>query len=154
VAGLPAIANGSSNLSKQELRTQYEMERVAWALASGFPKKKVVEALSKGDPAKAKHWRKKLQRWSVDARFQVMVQQAVHGELIMATGQITQALIRRAQRGRVDAIKLCFEMSGMWTPSSKVDHKHSGEIKVTLTSVPRPPRQEEEPVVDAEVVED
>jgi hypothetical protein len=70
-------------------------------------------------------------------------------ETALALPGVTRALVRRAQRGRVDAIKLLFELTGFYNPRSIVDHNHSGEININLTMGGRP-----EPVVDAEVVEE
>lgn len=71
----------------------------------------------------------------------------------MAAGliPITDALIRRAAKGRPDAIKLAYEASGFHNP--RVKHDHSGEINIKL-DMPRPKQVESGEVVDAEVVED
>jgi hypothetical protein len=78
--------------------------------------------------------------------------------LILNLPQATQALARRAGRGRPDAIKLAYEVTGFHNP--KVQHEHSGDISISINSMSRPPKTEtttgqlEEPIVDAEVVED
>ena len=51
---------------------------------------------------------------------------------------VTDALIRRAERGRPDAIKLMWEAMGFHNP--RVQHEHSGDIEIRLT-VPRPVRE-------------
>lgn len=82
----------------------------------------------------------------------------LEGGITEAIPEITEALVRRATRGRPDAIKLALEIAGIHNP--RVSHEHSGDITVTLASVPRPEpvvnpnAQLEEPVVDAEVVEE
>lgn len=83
-----------------------------------------------------------------------------HGEMVLATHPVAQAVIKRALRGRTDAAKLIFEASGFHNP--KVKHEHSGDITVNLGSVPRPervdnpaaPALEDGTVVDATVVEE
>ena len=73
------------------------------------------------------------------------------------------ALSRRAKRGRVDAIKLALEVTGVHNP--RVKHEHSGDISISL-NMPRPPvvennivgapaqAVEDGTIVDAEVVEE
>jgi hypothetical protein len=66
----------------------------------------------------------------------------------------SEAMVGRAARGRVDAGKLVLEVTGLHNP--RVQHEHSGKINISLT-IPRPDRdvkQIDEPVVDADVVED
>lgn len=73
-------------------------------------------------------------------------------------GRVAEAIGRRARRGRIDAAKLLYEVSGVHNP--RVRHEHSGDIKITL-DLPRPPRQQdtigassEDPIVDATVIDD
>jgi hypothetical protein len=91
-----------------------------------------------------------------DAQFHVKVAQQAKAQMVTDLLPATQALGRRAKKGRPDAIKLLFEASGFHNP--KVKHEHSGDIKVTL-DMPRPKRVEtldanDDEVVDAEVVEE
>lgn len=79
---------------------------------------------------------------------------AARAQAKMAAGLIpmTDALIKRGQRGRPDAIKLAFEASGFHNP--RVKHEHSGDIKISL-DMPRPARVDDDAdVIDAEVVDD
>lgn len=64
------------------------------------------------------------------------IAQIAQAMMMGAIPGVTQALIRRALRGRPDAIKLLFEASGFHNP--KVDHRHSGDVKLTLVAMPRP----------------
>lgn len=77
------------------------------------------------------------------------------GELLSGLEGAAEALVRRAHRGRPDAIKLLFEATGFHNP--RIKHEHSGDIKLTL-DLPRPgvasPPGLPEPVVDADVVEE
>ena len=87
-----------------------------------------------------------------DDRFHAMVSAAAHGEMVEGLIPATQALGKRAARGRPDAIKLLFEASGFHNP--RVKHEHSGDINIHL-DMPRPERVvDEDQVVDAEVVDD
>lgn len=101
--------------------------------------------------AKAKrirrHYRELMQRPEVQA----LIAQQAQATLIGGIPGITEALVRKARTGRVDAIKLAFEASNFHNP--KVNHEHSGEVRITL-DIPRPERVEDEMhVVDADVVE-
>lgn len=72
-------------------------------------------------------------------------------DLLAGLGPAARALVARAGRGRPDAIKLLFEATGFHNP--RVQHQHSGEIKIKL-DVPRPRfEQDGEPIVDATVVD-
>lgn len=103
-----------------------------------------------------RHLRGRIQRMALaDEEFSTALGQQATGAAIMELPAIMDGVIRRAKRGRVDAAKLIFEMTGLHNP--KVSHEHTGDIQITLASVPRPervPTTLEEPVVDAEVVEE
>lgn len=83
-----------------------------------------------------------------DPEIQRRVGERAHGEMIMAVPKAAAALARRASRGNPQAIKLLFEASGFHNP--KVQHEHSGDIKIEL-SLPRPPAVD---IPDADVVEE
>lgn len=85
---------------------------------------------------------------------QYQTDQAVFAHAVMVGGLETaaEALVRRAGRGRPDAIKLLFEASGFHNP--RVKHEHSGEVAVKVTFTrPALPHLEEH-VPDADVIED
>ena len=79
------------------------------------------------------------------------------GEVIMGVPGMGAALVKRAHRGRTDAIKLGLELTDIHNP--RVKHDHSGDININL-NMPRPGKVEnktalDDPnIVDAEVVED
>lgn len=155
VADLPAVQPKSSLTPVQDLITDY--------LAEGHPPGKIARALAKGDEKKAKVWRRRIRNWSYgDVAFQQALAMKAKGELILSVGETTKAVVKRAGRGRIDAAKLVYEASGFHNP--RVQHEHSGDIKVTL-DIPRPTPVDERPgnssaggpaeeVVDAEVLED
>jgi hypothetical protein len=93
---------------------------------------------------------------ATDERFQQEMALRAKGKLIWNLDQVVEALVRRSiNTGRPDAIKLALEATGFHNP--RVQHEHSGEIKVKL-EIPRPPVLDDEgrpeKVVDADVVED
>jgi hypothetical protein len=99
-----------------------------------------------------------------DEEFQTALMSESRGILVEGLPVATDALVKRAARGRPDAIKLLYEASGFHNP--KVKHEHSGDIKIEFANIPRPPRQENETareaalaledgsIVDADVVEE
>lgn len=97
---------------------------------------------------------------ATDEEFQMAVALAAKGQMLLALPGITEALIKRAKRGRPDAIKLIYEASGFHNP--RMQHEHTGEIDLRIVQVPRPtpvdneirPRQLDQPIVDADVVEE
>jgi hypothetical protein len=98
---------------------------------------------------------------ATSVEYQQWQAQQSQGAIIESLPDMTEAMVKRAKRGRTDASKLAMEISGFHNP--RVDHKHSGDIKITLaTAVPRPTRSSEatigkeleEGIVDADVVED
>jgi hypothetical protein len=117
-------------------------------MLDGLNYTEIAAALSKGDPKVAKRWRTRIRRMVREPLFLAEVQLALKGEEVLALPAAVRALAKRAERGRVDAVKLLFESTGFYNPRSVVDHNHSGEINVNLNMGGRP-----EPIVDAEVVE-
>ena len=109
----------------------------------------VAAKLGKGDSRKTIQWRRKIKRWLRD---DVAFQQALGLEVKMANYMdlLPSAIAhgKRAKRGRIDAIKLLYEVTGYHNPRSTVAHEHSGEINIRLHTGGRP-----EPIVDADVVE-
>jgi hypothetical protein len=132
---------------------------VAQAMADGMSGAQVARKIAKGNPQKAKLWRKKIRAWSTNPHFQKAVFDLQRGEVVMGLGPAMKGLSNRAARGRVDAVKLMLAVSGMH--NDRVDHSHSGEIQINV-SIPRPKPTEdnipgpgiEEGFVDADVVED
>lgn len=140
--------------------------------------KKYLSLLNKGftaeqiackiDPAKGRRYRKvkgQVQRVAAeDQEFLAGKAGEFTGGLAMQLPQMGEALARRARRGRVDAIKLALEVTGVHNP--RVKHEHSGDITISMNSIPRPPRADDETVgqqaqaledgtiVDATVVEE
>lgn len=77
-----------------------------------------------------------------------LLAEAAQANMKVGLPKMTEALARRGKRGRVDAIKLAMEATGFHNP--RIQHEHSGEVKITL-NVPRPSPVED--VTDADVVE-
>jgi hypothetical protein len=116
----------------------------------GYQPDRIARALSKGNPNHHRRYLREIYalagRDDAYAAVQMMI---VRGQVASELPAITEALIKRAKRGRTDAAKLLLEMTGIYNPKSTVDHNHSGAIDINLKMGGRP-----EPIVEAEVVED
>lgn len=149
MAGLPSAPNESA-LDKLDPLRIYVVE----ALSLGLTLPQMAKRLEPDDPKKRKQLRAQFRKLTrSDKRFHEMVASAARGEMVAGLIPATQALAKRAARGRPDAIKLLYEASGFHNP--RVQHEHTGDIKVTL-DIPRPERLSVDPeeVTDAEVVDD
>jgi len=134
----------------QKTELTHAQEVILRAIADGQTPSSVARKLAKGDARKAQVWRQRIRRWMLQqAEFRDGVAMNGKAEAMLWTGPAIQALGRRAMRGRVDAIRLLFEVSGFHNPKVDHRHEHSGQIDIRLTMGGRP-----EPVVDADVVED
>lgn len=153
------VAGSLSPKSKSSLSPYEEkwQESVASALAAGHSIATIARKLSGKDDWKYhrnySRIRKLAQR---DAIFQARIAAKIKGEAVIGSGPATQAAIKRASRGRMDAVKFVLGMAGVY--NEKVSHEHGGEIQINV-SIPRPPPVEDrlgiqEPIVDADVVED
>lgn len=146
---------------KQEVQILTPLQtRVCELLADGVPHTTIARKLAKGDPKKAKIWRSKIRRWCRNPYFQTEFEALQRAEGLLHVGPSVQGIGRRAARGRVDAAKLLWSMTGFH--NERVDHKHSGAIEINV-SIPRPrptednvrgPGKIEEGFVDADVVEE
>lgn len=127
-------------------------ELVAFELAFNSNLDELLEKLSKGDKKKRNRWRKRLVRWALDPEFQVMIANYAKAIQVLDLTPIIRALDRRAIKGNIPAIKLALEANGFHNP--RVQHEHSGEVKITIKGLTRPNRTEDhDSVVDATVVE-
>lgn len=114
--------------------------------------REVAQKLSKGDKKKAKRWRQRWRHWvAYDGEFQDVLAALTMAEMRSSLPGINAALVRRAAKGNVPAIKLALEASGFYNP--RVEHEHKGDISITIRNAPRPDRVEDDIVADAEVVE-
>lgn len=115
----------------------------------------IARRLAKGDKDKARKYRARIRYLSYNHTEEMGQRLAykLKAEMMVGTGGVVQAVIKRGERGRIDAAKLIFEMTGLHNP--KVQHEHSGEIAIKL-DIARPPRTVDEDatgIVDADVVE-
>lgn len=121
----------------------------------GYTSSEVAQKLAPNDARRRKIIRQRYRRVVAERpsiiRSQGMVAQ---GAFIENFEPIADALVRRARRGRVDAAKLIFEMTGFHNP--RVKHEHSGELSIKISGLPRPKAVETEDSVisDAEEVTD
>jgi hypothetical protein len=124
--------------------------KVLDAMATGKTAAQIAAIIGGKDMEKRRFWRRRIRHWvKEDPGFREALGLEARAEAMMWTGPALHALGRRAQRGRVDAIKLMFEVSGFHNPKVQHNHEHSGTIDINLKMGGRP-----EPVVDAEVVEE
>lgn len=96
-----------------------------------------AKKLAKGDARKAKLWRERWRNWMTQEEFQTMVAEMAMARLRGGVPAIVDALVRRASKGNVPAIKLALEASGFWSPRSQVEH--TGEIAINFRGIERPP---------------
>jgi hypothetical protein len=131
-------------------------DKVRRLLAKGWDPVDIAEQLSNGDPKKALSIRTQIYRLAEDEKVQLAIGQASKGAATLAVLPATEALVRRATRGNIPAIKLLYEASGFH--NQRLEHKHSGKVEIAFTGVMRAPLTEDisqaDPVVDATVVED
>lgn len=116
-----------------------------------FDYRDVAKKLAKGNQRKAKQWRERWRTWMKQPDFQDMVGEMAMAELRGGIPGVVNALVRRASKGNVPAIKLALEASGFWSPRSQVEH--TGDIAITLRGLHRPEGVEDETIQDATVVE-
>jgi hypothetical protein len=121
------------------LRKGWSGNEIACKLAPNDPKKRRV---IRGQVARVVH---------DDEEFQGMVMGEARGTMIEGLPVATQALVKRAARGRPDAIKLLFEASGFHNP--RVKHEHSGDISISL-NMPRPAPVDNQTAGEAQALED
>jgi hypothetical protein len=139
--------NQSSSLQPFELE-------LANLVAMGWDHRRIAKELEPDDKKRQKALRQKV-RVLIESNpmFAAEVAKKSVAKMMVGLGPATDALVRRASKGRPDAIKLLYEASGFHNP--RVKHEHSGDININLNAMPRPKRVEtEDGVVDAEVVEE
>lgn len=151
MANLPAITTQNAvPAANEEL-----VDRLGDLIHSGVKPNEIARRLAPNDPDRRKYWRTKIRRLlQSDARLAARLADNAKIEMMTGLGPATVALTRKARAGRVDAIKLLFEASGLHNP--RVQHEHSGEVNIKV-SIPRPDvakTHAEDPIVDADVVDD
>lgn len=145
----------------EEALTPKEREVLGY-LRKGYTGTQIARKIAGSDSRKYRGIRRRIQRTIAKSpEFRSEAEQAQQGMIYEHLHAMTQAQIKRAMRGRTDAFKLLMEMSGVHSP--KTEQHHSGEIDLRVVQVPRPDPvdntpnarpQIDEPIVDAEVVED
>lgn len=102
------------------------------------PQKKKRDGGPETDDKRLKRSRNRLRVWEQETWFRDKIYQLSVARIDVASGQIVTGLIERASRGRVDAAKYAFEISGR--------HDPRGETAPTAVivnfgdSIPRPER--------------
>lgn len=151
MANLPATTSQNAE-TPAETRL---LDALSEALHTGKRPAEIARHLAPNDPVRRKYWRDKIDRTlKHDDRLALRLAGNARVEHLLGIGPASRSLARKARAGRVDAIKLLFEVSGLHNP--RVSHEHSGEVNIKVT-MPRPDfksTQAQEPVVDADVVDD
>jgi hypothetical protein len=140
-----------------ERRRTLQARFLQFMLESGkLDYREAAKAIVKNDDKynhKARVWMRRYRRWiETDEEFQKLVGQMCMGQLRGALPETVAALNRRAAKGNVPAQKLAMEASGFYSP--RTTHEHTGDIAITLKGLTRPAAVEDDPVVDATVVDD
>jgi hypothetical protein len=148
VANLPAVKTESS-ISPWH-------EKVVDLLIDGNTPAEIGRKLHPDDKKAARSfaWRlRKLVR--VNPLFTAAIAEAAKAEMVLNVGATVPAIVKRARRGRPDAIKLLWEATDFHNP--KVQHEHSGDVSISIklprpdqSDVPQPTAQ----AIEAEVIED
>lgn len=122
------------------------------ALADGVTAAQLARKMAPDDKAKRKRLRAKFRYLAHKQSVQDAAGQIAKAEAVLGVLPATNALVRKASAGRVDAIKLLYEASGFYNPRTEVNH--SGEVQITIKGLPRPTPVVDETISDAEVIED
>lgn len=79
--------------------------------------------------------RKKLRNWERDDKFRALVYAQGLIKVDLASGVIMDGLVKKAKKGRVDASRLLFEMTGRHNPRGEAAPT---QISVVIAGMPRP----------------
>lgn len=146
---LLGVANALEKVNRSSVT---RADRIRRLLRRGWTLDEIVERLAKDNPHRTRVIQMQIGRILVqDEELQADLASVAQGQMILSMPTIVEALVRRASKGNVPAIKLAMEASGFHNP--RVKHEHTGDIKVTIANAPRPPEIVDEQVSDAEVVE-
>lgn len=151
MASPPSVRNKSSDA----LEPDQVHDAIIECLAKGMTPPQIAKHMYPEADQKAERKRMRTRLWRMireDPAFQAKVAQRAKAQMVTDLLPATEALGKRAKRGRPDAIKLLMEASGFHNP--RVKHEHSGDIKITM-DIPRPARVEtEDDVIDVDPVEE
>jgi hypothetical protein len=121
-------------------------------LDKGLTPGEIAKQLAKGDQRLAKKYRAKIRRMlAKDPILHRAIVEHAQGTLRASLPGAMSAAGRRAQRGRMDAVRFVSESTGFHNP--RVQHEHSGEVKIKL-DMPRPQFVDTESVADDHVIEE
>src|SRR5262245_44274567 len=138
MAGLPAKTNKSSAAAASTTRR----DKIRKLIRRGYTSGQIATKLAGDDQMRKKQIRQEVRVvMQQDEEYQAMRALAIKGAFVEELDGVAEAVGRRARRGRIDAAKLMLEVTGIHNP--RVQHEHSGDIKITL-DLPRPARQLDE----------
>lgn len=140
--------------AKERRERQQAHFLVAMLESNTWDYREVAKKLAKGDAKRAKAWRQRWRAWMVQDDFQGMVAEMSMMQLRSGIPGVVDALVRRATKGNVPAIKLALEASGFWSPRTTTEHV--GEIAINIRGIERPPVvvDEDNVIIEGDVVQD
>jgi EAL domain-containing protein (putative c-di-GMP-specific phosphodiesterase class I) len=87
--------------------------------ASGYKRSEIAKILVKqltpmttGDEAKLRRAKRKLAMWEKDEKFRDLIYANGLIDVELQSGRIMAGVVKKAKRGRVDAARLAFELTG------------------------------------------
>jgi hypothetical protein len=141
VAHLPVPVSKSTVAGPEERF----LDAIADRLASGQQPAAIAKSIYPNDRVRRRRLRLKIWRMvQNEPGLAERLARRARGQMAVDLVPAVAAAGQRARRGRIDAVRYISEASGFH--SAKVQHDHSGEIKIKL-EMPRPD------YVDADVVE-
>jgi hypothetical protein len=135
----------------RELEKTTRADKIRRLLVAGHTIGDIVDRLAPDDPRRQHTIKQQIYRiMGQDEEVQTALGLMGKGQLVLHTPDMVNALVRRASKGNIPAIKLALEASGFHNP--RLLHEHSGEININIKGLPRPERHAD--VTEADVVED
>lgn len=153
---LPAHTSATETI---EITRDRIKEAAARLLAQGYSVEAVAEVLWRHMTPRSDHrlpaYRKrsartKIRGWRREQSFRDLMYENGLRELDLAAPAIMRGVAGKAKRGRVDAARLAFELTGRHVPKGEAQPT---QVHLHIEGVPRPARAVEE-IVEGEVVEE
>lgn len=92
--------------------------------------------------------RAKLRRWEHNEKFRDLIYHRAVVELDLDSPKILKGLSKKAQKGRVDAARLTFELTGRHNPKGE---QAPTQVVVAINGIPRPARHNDPPAEPLEI---
>lgn len=139
----------------KELTRTTRADRIRALAKRGYTAPQIAAKLAPNNARKRRTIKQQVQR--VIQRDEQLVASRIdtgNGAIVDLWPDMVEAQIKRALRGRTDAMKFLAELSGIHNP--KVQHEHSGDVNLRFIAMPRPdaPTSDQtQPQLEAPVVE-